>query len=224
MDYLDKFMKIYLPVLVSILYFSGFYYVVKYFSYFGLIGVYKEFSAIQYGFFSFHDLISFRFPDYSWKFVGLIFLIILVVQYPDRYFKFPRFIINMFKKLNISIQFINFPVLLRLGVAIPFTFYTMFYLSAVIGERHACQRLLIHNLETGDSDWLFNFPAISEEQLTVKTRQGLKEAFDKSQLVEVWNDDDYVYVGKRISECSNERTTFVLSKKIFPSYSFKTNR
>lgn len=204
---MEKFFKIYVPVIAVLLYFSGFNFLASYLQYFGLTAAYLDVGIEDFAFNSFvvlYHLLLFTYPEYSLAFLGLIFFVSIVFTAPRRTVAVFSGETNWLTGKPETREIDIFPQAARIICAAIPTFLVLFNLSARIGIEEGCKKLTQRNVAVriyGLKDKLLQKDAgvhTSNDQF-----EEFREYNRRLALTEVWRTDSTVFIARRLEECED---------------------
>lgn len=215
MAVVEQFLKIYLPSFAVLLYFSGFHYINEYYRFFGLIGFYKNFTALEFGFFSFgvfRELLIFVDLESSIRSFLLIIFLLTLYFLPNLHASIPltpRWLVGANAR-SAAVPLLPAPV--RVAIALISSFLVLFNVSGRIGDLHGCEKLR-------DSRSSIEIHGLNLSPMSAEQQEFFKRLQKNGELVELWSTDKFLYVGKRIRNCAiQNRTTFKFGVEDFKYY------
>ena len=210
-------LKIYIPLLLAIIYFSGFNYINEFYRFFGLVGIYREFSLAEFAinaYFVVKELLLFSYFWASTLFFAFLICVLLVIVLPKYQYNFPNPTNLLYEKLHGQAVFSAFG---RLIFLLLLAFYVMNECSRLVGAGHGCVKLsksrsTINLVGYGDLKRKPN--EIDEEAQKILT-QDLKHLLGSNKMIEVWADDKFVFLSKKTNECGGIITTFKVPHNMY---------
>ncbi|MDB4222927.1 hypothetical protein N9850_04080 [Granulosicoccus sp.] len=213
----DTFLKIYVPLLLGIIYFAGFNYVNEFYRFFGLVGIYREFTLAEFAinaYFVVKELLLFSYPVASVIFFTFIIIAAVMISIPNYRFSFPASSGYMQSTLHGRSVF---PALARFLLLLLFAFYVMNECSRLVGSGHGCVKLskstsVINLVGYGDLKSANN--SLSEDLRELFTKE-LAALISSDKMIEVWANDEFIFLSQKTKNCDGRITTFKVPHSMY---------
>ena len=222
-----EFTKIYVPIIGTVLLFSGFWYIKAYFSYFSLNELVASLGPdyiVQFSFAVLYELLTFQVFENSLKFFALL-IVLCLIAYVLPLVPLPA-TENLREKIRKiwNVEFVPvFPLIFRIFLSAALSFLVLFRLSDDIGTAHACELLQTSRsvvkpqyfASDGASEWEETLKELQRELDKVSSRE-CSEPIDTTRLIEIWRTDDTVFLGTQVRSCEARRLVFKVATNHVP--------